>query len=257
MTRPGPAQRPRAQILIVDDHADLAENLAEILAAAGYDAVTAPSAEAGLARIDAGGITALVTDYRLPGMTGAQLIAELRRRGDRMPAVVMSAFTDDETIGRARAAGAADVLAKPIDLDRLMRRVAEMTNGEAPVLLVDDNRALVEDLAEILRARGHAVTVCGSLAEVKALGAVPTVAVLDFRLPDGTGVDVAKTLLSRDPGARLLFLSGHPAELEAGLGQEPAVTGRAEHLGKPVDIERLLSWVAEALGHGTTAHPRR
>lgn len=247
----------RGLVLIVDDHADLAENLAEILAGAGFETVTAPSAEAGLARIEAGGIMALVTDYRLPAMNGAQLIAEIRQRGSRIPAIVMSAFTDDQTIGHARAAGAAEVLSKPVDLDRLMKRVTELTNGKPLVLLVDDNRDLAEDLAEILRHHGHAVTTCGTIAEARALGAAPTAAVLDFRLPDGTGLEVAKSLLARDPRTRILFLSGYPADLVAGLGSEPAVTSQAAHLQKPVDIERLLSWVAEALERGTAAGPRR
>jgi CheY-like chemotaxis protein len=110
----------RGRFLVVDDHIDLAENLAEILGAAGVEAVTAASAEAGLQVIEAGGIAALITDYRLPGRNGAQFISELRRRGNTIPAIVMSAYTDDDTIGAARAAGAVRVLAKPIDLEQLM-----------------------------------------------------------------------------------------------------------------------------------------
>lgn len=116
----------RGRILVIDDHIDLAENLAEILGAMGIDAVTAASAEAGLAVIEAGGIRAVITDYRLPGRSGAQLIAELRQRGSRIPAVVMSAYSDDETIRLARSAGALDVLAKPVDLDRLMATVQSL-----------------------------------------------------------------------------------------------------------------------------------
>ena len=74
------------KILIVDDHIDLAENLAEILENAGYETVVADSAEAALDRLERKDIGALITDYRLPGRNGAELIAELRRRGDRIPA---------------------------------------------------------------------------------------------------------------------------------------------------------------------------
>jgi DNA-binding NtrC family response regulator len=108
------------RILVVDDHIDLAENLAEILGRAGVQTVTAPSAEAGLLVIEAGGIVGLITDYRLPGRNGAQLISELRSRGNGIPAVVMSAYTDDDTVRDARAAGAMRVLAKPVDLEQLM-----------------------------------------------------------------------------------------------------------------------------------------
>lgn|GEM_PF-617608 len=243
------------KILVVDDHVDLAENLAEILDGAGYQAVIATSAEAGLARMAAGDVIALITDFRLPGMNGAQLIAEVRKKGYRVPAIVMSAFTDDETIDISRAAGAADVLSKPVHLERLMSLVAAMTNGESLVLLVDDNRELAENLAEILRSHHHSATICGSLAEVRALSTTPTLAVLDYRLPDGTGVDAAKDLLIRNAGTRIMFISAHGAELEARLGGEPSM--KAEHLEKPLNIPRLLGWVAEALDRGTTTSPRR
>jgi DNA-binding NtrC family response regulator len=243
------------KILIVDDHLDLAENLAEILADAGYEAVTAASAEEGLERIAAGGIVGLITDYRLPGLNGVQLIQEARRRCGPLPTVVMSAYADDETIERARAAGAADVLSKPVALDRLLALVAGMSDGEGLILLVDDNRAFADDLAEILRAQGHSATICGSLAEVRALATSPTVAVLDYRLPDGTGVDVAKELLARNAGTQFLFISGHGGELQSRLGSEPAL--RSTQLEKPIDIERLLIWVAAALQRGTPASPRR
>lgn len=243
------------RILIVDDHVDLAENLAEILDGAGYQTVVAPSAEAALERVQAGDIAAVITDYRLPGRSGAQLVAELRNRGFQLPVVVMSAFTDDETIQRARAAGAAEVLAKPVPLDRLMDLVAEMSNGAPPVLLVDDNRELVENLAEALRARGHRAAICSTVAEALALTDVPTAAVLDYRLPDGTGVDVARRLRERNPQVRLLFMSSFVPELEARFGGELGQSTSC--LDKPVDLERLLAWVAEGMARGATERPHR
>lgn len=242
-------------ILIVDDHVELAENLAEILEGAGYQTVVVTSAEAGLDRIARGDIAGVITDYRLPGRTGAQLAAELRTRGLQVPVVVMSAFTDDETIQRARASGAAEVLAKPVPLDRLLELVADMSNGVPPVLLVDDNRELVENLAEVLRARGHRAAICSTVAEARALASAPSAAVLDYRLPDGTGLDVAQVLQARNPQVRILFVSGHVAELEACLGEQ--LGPGAARLDKPVDIERLLAWVAEAMSRGTTERPHR
>ena len=109
-----------SKILVVDDHIDLAENLAEILAVYGHDAVVAPSAEAGLIRIAVGDIHMLITDFRLPGRSGAQMIADLRHRHIQIPAVLISAYTDDDTIAAALEAGALEVLAKPVDIQHLV-----------------------------------------------------------------------------------------------------------------------------------------
>jgi DNA-binding NtrC family response regulator len=115
-------------ILVVDDNVELAENVVEILEVAGYSAVLASSAEAALVRVAQGGIGALITDFRLPGLTGAELITELRRSGCAIPVAVMSAYTDVANVERAEAAGALDVMPKPLDVGRL-RRLAATFDG--------------------------------------------------------------------------------------------------------------------------------
>ena len=90
---------------------------------------------------------------------------------------------------------------------------------------------------------------------MRRLAAEPRVAVLDYRLPDGTGLDVARDLLARDAQVRILFVSGYNQELQSRLEGELARS--TVQLEKPVDIERLMAWVAEALGRGAAARPRR
>ena len=243
------------KILIVDDHVDLADNLAEILANAGYETLVEASAEAGLERISQGGIVALISDYRMPGTNGVEFIREIRRRGYHMPVVMISAFADDDTVMRARAAGAAEVLAKPVDIQKLTTLVATFGRKEALIYLVEDNRELADNLAEALRAHGHGATICGSVAEALLLTERPDAAVLDYRLPDGTGIDVAQALLARHADTPILFVSGFAGELQSHL--DVPWGANAAKLEKPVNVELLLSWVAEVVKRGTSERPRR
>lgn len=119
------------RVLVVDDHVHLAENIAEILEGEGYQTLLAASAEQALETVETDGVDALITDYRLPGLSGAELIRELRRRGRDIPAVVMSAYSDDETIRVSRAAGALEVLGKPVAVQRLIGLVAAMRAGHS------------------------------------------------------------------------------------------------------------------------------
>jgi DNA-binding response OmpR family regulator len=256
VTAAGPARSER-KVLVVDDHVDLAENIAEILAGAGHEAVVAASAEEALRLFEAGGIAGVITDFRLPGRNGAQLIAELRRRGSRVPAVVMSAFTDDETIGQARAAGALDVLPKPVDISRLMSAVASLGGDDAMVLLVEDSEELADNLAEALRAGGFLPVVSGTVAEALSARGEPRAAVIDFRLPDGTGLDVARRLRARNPTLRILFMSGYGDDTRARLRGSLDATDWFDQLDKPVKVEHLLAWVATALGDAKTERPGR
>jgi len=113
-----------SRVLIVDDNLQLAENIAEILEIEGYRTEVSGSAEEALAKAFAADLDALVTDYRLPGMSGAEFVRTVRQRRADIHAVVISAYTDDRTVGDARAAGAA-FLPKPLDLALLRRMVRE------------------------------------------------------------------------------------------------------------------------------------
>jgi DNA-binding response OmpR family regulator len=111
------------RVLIVDDNQDLAENIAEILAMKGFATEIATSAEEALPKALPDGPGILVTDYRLPGMSGAELVREVRQKRQMLRAVVISAYTDDRTVSAARSAGA-EFLPKPVDFASLSRLLA-------------------------------------------------------------------------------------------------------------------------------------
>lgn len=111
-------------VLIVDDNVGLAENIAEILGIDGHSTVVAASAEEALAMAFASDPEVIVTDYRLPGINGADLVKQFRKLRTRVCAVVISAYTDERTMREAKDAGA-EFVAKPVDFRRLSELVRE------------------------------------------------------------------------------------------------------------------------------------
>lgn len=111
-------------VLVVDDNVALAENIGEVLETAGYVVEIAASAEEALRSAFSGRFAFLVTDYRLPGLTGAELVVSVRMRGEKIRAVIISASSDEETMGEAYDAGIEDFILKPIDFARLTRVLA-------------------------------------------------------------------------------------------------------------------------------------
>lgn len=104
----------RPVVLVVEDDEALRRALAFNLEAAGYRVRAYEAAEpllAGLDRTEAG---CLITDVRLPGMGGLELIRELARRGSHLPVVVVTGFADVPLAVEAMKAGAADLLEKPL-----------------------------------------------------------------------------------------------------------------------------------------------
>lgn len=116
------------RVLIIDDNVGLAENIAEILQLDGYATEVAASGEEALSRALPGRFEVVVTDYRLPDTNGAALLRQLRDIGLQARAIVISAYTDDQTIADAASAGAAFV-AKPVDFNLLGHAIARPEVG--------------------------------------------------------------------------------------------------------------------------------
>jgi|ERR1022692_818318 DNA-binding NtrC family response regulator len=114
----------RARVVIVDDNLELAENIAEILGLEGHPTEVFESAEEALPNALSEDVAIIVTDYRLPGMTGAEFLKLIRQVRRQLHAVVISAYTDDETMKAAREADAR-FLPKPVDFAWLRTFVRE------------------------------------------------------------------------------------------------------------------------------------
>jgi len=106
------------RVLIVDDNAALAENIAELLELEGHETRVANTASEGLAHATSWNQDVVITDYRLPDISGAELLRRIKRLGLVVHAVVISAYTDETTIEDARSAGASFV-PKPVDFSTL------------------------------------------------------------------------------------------------------------------------------------------
>ena len=108
----------------------MAENIAEMLEIYGYQASIAGSAAEALAVLTEK-IDALITDFRMTDGNGAELIAEIRRRGSRIPAVVMTAYADEAMEKACATAGALAVFPKPLEMGRLLALVSEAVVSES------------------------------------------------------------------------------------------------------------------------------
>ncbi|MFO1141028.1 MAG: response regulator transcription factor [Amaricoccus sp.] len=120
------------RVLIVEDDPDIASLLRRGLASDGYGADWAETVEAALAAVEAGGIDAAIVDMMLGAESGAALIGEIRRRGHRMPVLVLSALTRVEDRARGLDSGAQDYVVKPFELAELLARLEVQLRRAAP-----------------------------------------------------------------------------------------------------------------------------
>jgi len=157
------------RILLVDDDPTVRAALGDALRAGGFIVDEAESAEQALARVGTLQPSIVVSDVRMAGMSGLDLLRELRTRRVTADIVLMTAFDDMPTVVEAMKHGAAEFLVKPLDLDQLQetlervladRRLRHAASAAAPDVAPPDAVAALVGrdprMIEIFKLVGHA-----------------------------------------------------------------------------------------------------
>ena len=124
----------RARLLIAEDDADMRDLLQEVLEEAGYETLVAADGRAALAHVvrENEHIDAVVTDVRMPNLTGDELLAAIRQARPEAPVVVITAFGSVEQAVEMVKRGAFQYLTKPFQTAELLRTLEEALEGSAP-----------------------------------------------------------------------------------------------------------------------------
>jgi two-component system alkaline phosphatase synthesis response regulator PhoP len=113
----------KRRILVVEDDAHLADGLRINLELEGYEPQLAGSAEEGLDLWQKGGLDLILLDVMLPGMDGFALCRHIRREGDRIPILFLTARSAGQDRIRGLDEGGDDYISKPFELQELLARV--------------------------------------------------------------------------------------------------------------------------------------
>ncbi len=106
-------------ILIIDDEKNIREGLSAALELDGYSVKLAANGAEGLALIEKGDIDLVITDLRMPGVSGEEVLAKVRGESPGIPVIVLTGHGSIDTAVDAMRNGAYDFLTKPLSLDRL------------------------------------------------------------------------------------------------------------------------------------------
>ncbi|MEK7387054.1 MAG: sigma-54 dependent transcriptional regulator [candidate division NC10 bacterium] len=108
-----------SRVLVVDDEPDMVENCARILKKAGYQCLTATDPRQALAQLDAERPDLLLTDLKMPGMDGMELLRRARELDPALPVILITAFATIESAVEAIKEGAFDYLPKNFTVEQL------------------------------------------------------------------------------------------------------------------------------------------
>jgi len=117
------ATSPGAPVLIVDDDPGQRSLLETFLRSRGYQTQTAASGEEALQVLKGKTFALMISDVRMPGMSGIETLRRVRQQHPTLPVLLVTAFADIRSAVAAMRDGAVNYLAKPIDLDELIASV--------------------------------------------------------------------------------------------------------------------------------------
>lgn len=138
----------KARIVVIDDEVNAATALETLLKEDGYEVSCAYDAPAGLAMIEQIDADVVLTDLRMPGMDGLELLKQLKLTRPQTMVILMTAYGTVKNAVRAMKSGAEDYLAKPLDLEELevvVERAIEKKH------LLEETRILRERVADKYR----------------------------------------------------------------------------------------------------------
>ncbi len=143
------------RILIVDDEVRYRELYMHIIGSAGFKTQAAASAEEAFKIIQSHVPAMVVSDVRMPGASGIELLRKARKEHPALPFLLVTAYADVRDAVNAMKLGAVDYLSKPVDLDELLAAVRDTMgiHTETPELLIPPE-AMSGIVAESLAMRG-------------------------------------------------------------------------------------------------------
>ncbi|MEX0741594.1 MAG: response regulator [Phycisphaeraceae bacterium] len=236
------------RLLVVDDDPDIRSNLRDILTDMSYDVDTAPDGPTAMKLIEQQPYDVALLDMKMPGMDGLELYRRIKQTRSGTVAIIVTAYAADESAQEAVQMGAWEVVAKPVELERLLSVIDDVVSRPL-VIVVDDDPDLCQSLWDLLREKKYRVCVAHDVEQARQrLSERPyQVALIDMKLPAGEGGDVLEAVRRTNPDARTILITGYASELEQKVQQ--AMQGGADAVCyKPFDLPQLLATLNRFVG---------
>lgn len=137
-------------ILVVDDDPYVLESVSTLLKAFGYDVLTADGADAAITRLDGSGVDAVLTDIKMPGKSGVELLGMIHRIDSQIPVVLMTAYAELDVAVDAIKKGAFDFITKPYNAEHLIHTIEKAVKYATLIRMERDYK---KELEETVRKR--------------------------------------------------------------------------------------------------------
>ena len=134
------------KILVVDDEQSMRDFLKILLVKDGHDVVTANNGEQALSLLDKQAVDLVISDIRMPGMSGLELLEAIREHHGDLPVIMITAFASPDDAVRAMKDGAFDYISKPFNVDEIKSVIHSATNRGGSSVNKDNVQSLFPNI---------------------------------------------------------------------------------------------------------------
>ncbi|MDD5674792.1 MAG: response regulator [Chitinivibrionales bacterium] len=244
-------------VLLVDDEEAIREPIAAMLRADGFTVMECSEGKHALEELRRHSYGLLITDVLMPVMNGIELLHAVRKHDHALEAIVLSSHATEATREKLKRMGVFGFLEKPFCKDKLIdmalkavrsNRVIRLGYGSREpvitfsrerILVADDDSAMLDIIAEVLRKQGHCVTTVNNGAQALEMILINDYdcIITDINMPVMGGVEAVKAIRESDPDTFILLISGEAEKTEI---KEALSNGADKFLAKPFSNDALL-----------------
>lgn len=227
------------RILVVDDEPHMRVTLSDILEDEGYQVEIAASGEMAVEMCREEEYDVVLLDVRMPGIDGVEAFSRIRRHRPGVRVVMMSAYSMDDLKQQALADGAIAFMTKPLDIEKVVKLIDEVSDTAILVIEPDDETA--KPMREALKQEGYRVTLTDS--PHTALELVEQIRFdlifIDVELPSMNGLELYLAIKKLTPTAVTIMIAGMDEEFES-IAREAVQKTAYAFVKKPLELDYVL-----------------
>ena len=243
------------KVLLVEDDDTARERLAKSIRKAGYLVLVAEDGQAGLELFKKESPEILITDLKMPGIGGLELMHTAKQISPDVQVILITAFGETDTAISAIREGALDYLKKPLDLEQLRvalgrarERIVELKKRAfvPALLLADDEDRIRERLAREMEKEGWKVFPAADGEEAINIFKETKIdiVILDIKMPKKDGLQALHEMRGMSDDFEAIILTGHGDENTA---IQALRVGAINFLRKPIDLEQMILAVEKGI----------
>jgi DNA-binding NtrC family response regulator len=241
--------------IIIDDRFTDREVIKDLLEQKGCKCVSIADGQSAIEMLKHERPDLIFLDITMPNMDGFKILENIKAAYPDLDVIMMTAYPKTEYLKVAVEMGALTCLAKPLQMNKVLDIIETIKHRTPPaesgekvpaILLIEDDAALNKSLAAILQDDGYAVTTAGTGRQAieESKKKFYNLAIVDFKLPDISGIEVIKKLKDVNSEIAVILMTAHESmDMAVDAIKERVL----ELLIKPVDPGVLLQSIRKGL----------